>query len=135
MQASALKKRLRHRRFPLNFAKFLRTPFLTEHPRWLQNIIAYWEESKQSMALSNKSVSFYTVNNWWVLGIATGKFWNLNPHLQYTNTDFKISLYVRIHVKILPWKFCIFNSKGFLSYSPVKFLKCLFTNIQKQENS
>ena len=26
-----LKKRLWHRCFPLNFAKFLRTPFLTEH--------------------------------------------------------------------------------------------------------
>ena len=32
---SLLKKRLWHRRFPVNFAKFLRTPFLTEHLRWL----------------------------------------------------------------------------------------------------
>ena len=30
-----LKKRLWHRCFPVNFAKFLRTPFLTEHFRWL----------------------------------------------------------------------------------------------------
>ena len=30
-----LKKRLWHRCFPLNFAKFLRTHFLTEHLRWL----------------------------------------------------------------------------------------------------
>ena len=30
-----LKKRLGHRCFSLNFAKFLRTPFLTEHLRWL----------------------------------------------------------------------------------------------------
>ena len=29
------KKRLWRRCFPVNFAKFLRTPFLTEHPRWL----------------------------------------------------------------------------------------------------
>ena len=29
------KKRFWHRCFPVNFAKFLRTPFLTEHPRWL----------------------------------------------------------------------------------------------------
>ena len=28
--ATFLKKRLWHRRFPVNFAKFLRTPFLTE---------------------------------------------------------------------------------------------------------
>ena len=29
------KKRLWHRCFPVNFAKLLRTPFLTEHLRWL----------------------------------------------------------------------------------------------------
>ena len=30
-----LKKKLWHRYFPVDFAKFLRTPFLTEHLRWL----------------------------------------------------------------------------------------------------
>ena len=30
-----LKKRLWHRCFPVNFVKFLRTPFLTEHVWWL----------------------------------------------------------------------------------------------------
>ena len=30
-----LKKSLWHRCFPVNFAKFLRTPFLTEHLQWL----------------------------------------------------------------------------------------------------
>ena len=33
--ATLLKKRPWHRCFPVNFAKFLRTPFLTEHLRWL----------------------------------------------------------------------------------------------------
>ena len=33
--ATLLKKRLSHRRFPVNFAKFLRTPLLTEHLWWL----------------------------------------------------------------------------------------------------
>ena len=33
--SSLLKKRLWHRYFPVNFAKFLRTPFLTEHLWWL----------------------------------------------------------------------------------------------------
>ena len=33
--ATLLKKRLWHRCFPVNFAKFLRTPFLKEHLRWL----------------------------------------------------------------------------------------------------
>ena len=33
--ATLLKKSLWHRCFPVNFPKFLRTPFLTEHLRWL----------------------------------------------------------------------------------------------------
>ena len=33
--ATLLKKRLWHRCFPVNFAKFLRTPFFTGHLRWL----------------------------------------------------------------------------------------------------
>ena len=33
--ATLLKKRLWHRCFPVNFAKFLRTPFLTKHLQWL----------------------------------------------------------------------------------------------------
>ena len=30
-----IKKRLQHRYFPVKFAKFLRTPFFTEHLQWL----------------------------------------------------------------------------------------------------
>ena len=33
--ATLLKKSLWHRCFPVNFAKFLRTPFFTEHLWWL----------------------------------------------------------------------------------------------------
>ena len=33
--ATLLRKRLWHRCFPVNFEKFLRTPFLTERVRWL----------------------------------------------------------------------------------------------------
>ena len=33
--ATLLKKKLWHRCFPVNFVKFLRTPFLREHLRWL----------------------------------------------------------------------------------------------------
>ena len=33
--ATLLKKRLWHRCFPVNFVKFLRTPFYIEHLRWL----------------------------------------------------------------------------------------------------
>ena len=33
--ATLLEKRFWHKCFPVNFAKFLRTPFLTENLRWL----------------------------------------------------------------------------------------------------
>ena len=35
MPATLLKKRLRRRCFPVNFVKFLRTPFLKDHLWWL----------------------------------------------------------------------------------------------------
>ena len=35
LPATLLKKRLWHRCFPVNFAKFLRTPFFTKHLWWL----------------------------------------------------------------------------------------------------
>ena len=44
--ATLLKKRLWHRCFPVNFAKFLRTPFLVEHLRWLLLIIPMRKASK-----------------------------------------------------------------------------------------
>ena len=37
--AILLKKRLWHRCFPVNFAKFLRITFLKDHPRWLLLIL------------------------------------------------------------------------------------------------
>ena len=41
--ATLLKKRLWHRCFTVNFAKFLRTFFLTEHLRWLLLKRVYWK--------------------------------------------------------------------------------------------
>ena len=37
--ATLLKKRLWHRCFPVNFAKFLRTPFFIEHLWWLLLVV------------------------------------------------------------------------------------------------
>ena len=42
-RVSFLNKRLWHRGFPVNFAKFLRTSFLTEHLQWL--LLAFQSES------------------------------------------------------------------------------------------
>ena len=54
--ATLLKKRLWHRCFPVNFVKFLRTPFFIEHLWWLP--------------LNNWS-RFFTI----ILLVPTGKFW------------------------------------------------------------
>ena len=40
--ATLLKKRLCHRYFPVNFAKFSRTPLLIEHIRWLLLVFLYF---------------------------------------------------------------------------------------------
>ena len=32
---------------------------------------------------------------------------------RHTNADLKISIFVPIDVKIIPWKFCILNPKNF----------------------
>ena len=32
---------------------------------------------------------------------------------RYTNADLKISLYVCVHIKTTPWKFCILNPKDY----------------------
>ena len=52
-------------------------------------------------------------------------FMNKNV-FRYTNADLVLSLYVRVHIKIIPWRF------QFSIFLPVKFVKCLFTNNQKQ---
>ena len=39
--ATLLRKRLWHRCFPLNFAKFLRTPFIIEHLWWLLLLLSH----------------------------------------------------------------------------------------------
>ena len=49
----------------------------------------------------------------------------------YTNTDLKVSTYVRVDIKIIPSQFRILNRKN----SRVSFAKCLFPNIQKQWNA
>ena len=44
-RATLLKKRLWHRCFPVNFAKFLRTTFLTEHIRATASILGQFPPS------------------------------------------------------------------------------------------
>ena len=51
--ATLLKYRFWHRCFPVNFAKFLRTPFLTEHLRWL--LLSFDPEFVSSVTLFSYS--------------------------------------------------------------------------------
>ena len=55
--ATLLKKRLWHRCFPVNFAKFLRTPFLTEHLQWLLLKTAFW--FSVSTTFSKKNINIF----------------------------------------------------------------------------
>ena len=55
--ATLLKKKLWHRCFPVNFAKFLRTPFLTEHLRWLLLKVAILNREESKMKRKTKSNS------------------------------------------------------------------------------
>ena len=50
--ATLLKKRLWHRYFPVNFAKFLRTPFLKEHIWWL--LLCITRKGKQGEIVIDK---------------------------------------------------------------------------------
>ena len=50
---------------------------------------------------------------------------------RYTNADFKISLYFRVHIKNSTNQIFHYNTFHFLRYSYFRYAKCLFTNIQK----
>ena len=59
--ATLLKKRLWHRCFPVNFAKFLRTPFFTEHLWWLLLIKSTrtWCEICSKLTIKKPGLFFY----------------------------------------------------------------------------
>ena len=53
--ATLLKKRLWHRYFSVNFAKFLRTPFLTQHLQWLLlhgDVLLMYQQIYMSVAIA-----------------------------------------------------------------------------------
>ena len=56
--AILFKKRLWHRCFPLNFAKFLRTPFFTEHLQWL----LLFRQRQKSFLYNFQYFGCYTTN-------------------------------------------------------------------------
>ena len=64
--STLLKKRLWHRCFPVNFVKFLRTPFLTEHLWWLLQSCycrCQWFINKANWKLNNANLCETTSAN------------------------------------------------------------------------
>ena len=66
-----MKKKTLQRCFPANFAKFLRTPFLTEHLRWQLLHLKY---------LSKKSAEFY--GTFWLLMFMTMDLLQVGQNVQ-----------------------------------------------------
>ena len=59
--ATLLKKRLWHRIFPVNFTNSLRTPFLTEHLRWL--LLNFKKSVKSAYCISwKKGPRYYKIS-------------------------------------------------------------------------
>ena len=58
--ATLLKKRLWHRCYPVNFAKFLRTPFLTEHVWWLFQSFKFCSKKIRFWFLPRISILIFT---------------------------------------------------------------------------
>ena len=59
---AGLKKKLWHRCFPVSFAKFLRTPFFTEHLRWL---LLFFINCRNYFPPSDL-LFFYFQNSYWI---------------------------------------------------------------------
>ena len=47
----------------MNFAKFLRTPFLTEHLWWLETVILRYSTNYTNLKIKNKSEKYLLLGN------------------------------------------------------------------------
>ena len=68
--ATLLKKRLWHRCFPVNFVKFLRTPFLGNTSGWLLLLLVFFQGSGKIWSGKNRK-------SWWREGLTIKWTWNL----------------------------------------------------------
>ena len=74
--ATLLKKRLWHRVFPVNFAKFLRTYFFTEHRQWLLLAFAFIE-----ISYSNTVCNISAAETWiWLVSFNGREWWSERLH-------------------------------------------------------
>ena len=97
--ATSLRKRLWHRCFPLNFAKFLRTLFLTENLRWL----LLWLET-------------YTTDTW-------TPPWHMDDNMMVqSRNSVPISRHYYNHLRFLVFG-TIFSQKFLCEIVPARLLK------------
>ena len=114
IKLQALKKRPFHRCFLVNFAKFLRMPFLTEHLQWLLLSIENSQFSKLLSLIVTKLFIFE-----WVLTIS-----RLFHLLSSTSITIVITVLFNIFCLLILWKQMLFLSRAMhrlFSYLPLGF--------------
>ena len=110
-----IKKRLWHTCFPVNFAKFLRTPFLTEQLRWLLL-------SKMWLALQSFSCLLYFISFYFLLISFQQK-----NEIKKRNTlmEFKYLLFSRVY-------FCLTSKTSKEIWQMVIWLESVKENLMLQ---
>ena len=86
--ATLLKKRLRHRCFPVNFAKFVRTSFLTEH---------FWKPASVYVLPEKKLICVIVIRDKTFLIMRNTKFFVQYLKIQLDNLFTYLSIYPSIH--------------------------------------
>ena len=111
LPAALLKKRLRNRCFPVNFAKLLRTPLFTEHLRWLLLYNKNYNSTRCILIPCDKvSVQSHVINilHWQKLLVCSNIFFmvtycNANKCCFVNNLNRKLFLFLYPSLQILAY--------------------------------
>ena len=106
--ATLLKKRPWHRRFPVNIAKFLTTPFLTEHVWWMLLSLKFWK-SKYEEQLYQDQIS----HGYYSTEAATGVILLEKLLLEILQNPQEITL-----AQVFSCEFCQISRNAFSSRTP-----------------
>ena len=93
-------------------------------------------KSKNRSATTGSAIVSYFVVDLFCLWKASPLSFGIDDSLSnswgYTNADLKVCWYLRLGMEIICRRFHIITPFYFLRYANVSYVKCLFTNIQKQ---
>ena len=67
-----------------------------------QSIMCAWCQNLRRVLCTNQTETWPLV--YWFLILASD--------LRYSNADLKISLFIRVHIKTIPWIFCVVNPRN-----------------------